>query len=85
MFQTIQLPAFLNFRPSLALRSILLFAIAYFSVIALPLVTDCVLQANGSSVNAAMPVQSVTPTPVSTIAASSFPVAMTHQEPNFYQ
>lgn len=79
MFQTIQLPTFLNFRPSLALRSVLLFAIACFSVIALPLVTDYVMHANWLPGNAAMPFQSVNS------VESSFAVSLTHQEPNFYQ
>jgi hypothetical protein len=81
MFPTIQLPTFLNFRPSLALRSILLFAIACFSAIALPLVTDYVMQLPGTL---PLPFQSVDSI-ASPIAPSSFPAAMTHQEPNFYQ
>jgi hypothetical protein len=79
MFQTIQLPTFLNFRPSLALRSVLLFAIACFSVIALPLMADYVMHANWLPGNAAMPFQSVNS------VESSFPASLTHQEPNFYQ
>jgi hypothetical protein len=81
MFQTIQFPTFLNFRPSLALRSVLLFAIACFSVIALPLVTDYVMQLPGT---VTWPFQSVAPA-ASPIEASYFPASMTHQEPNFYQ
>jgi hypothetical protein len=81
MFQMIQLPAFLNFRSSLALRSVLLFAIACFSAIALPFVTDYVMQL---SVTAAMPFQAAAPVSLS-IAESDFPVSRTHQEPNFYQ
>jgi hypothetical protein len=79
MFQTIQLPTFLNFRPSLALRSVLLFAIACFSAIALPLVTHYVMQGTVT-----LPFQSVAPVS-SSIAESYFPASRTHQEPNFYQ
>ncbi len=80
MFQTIQFPGFLNFRPSLALRSVLLFAIACFSVIALPLVTDYVMHADWLPGNAAVPFQSINYS-----VESSFSTALTHQEPNFYQ
>jgi hypothetical protein len=81
MFQTIQLPTFLNFRPSLALRSVLLFAIACFSAIALPLVANYVMQLPGT---VSLPFQSVAPVS-SSIAESYFPASRTHQEPNFYQ
>jgi hypothetical protein len=81
MFQTIQLPTCLNFRPSLALRSVLLFAVACFSAIALPLVTHYVMQLPGT---VTLPFQSVAPVS-SSIGASNFPVSLTHQEPNFYQ
>jgi hypothetical protein len=81
MFQTIQLPTCLNFRPSLALRSVLLFAIACFSAIALPLVAHDVTSLSST---ASLPFQSVAAVS-SSIDASNFPVSLTHQEPNFYQ
>jgi hypothetical protein len=83
MFQTFQFPTLWDLRLPLAVRSIFLFMIGCLSAILLPVAANYVSMANWLPDNTSMPFSSLVE--VSPIAASPFPAAMTHQEPNFYQ
>jgi hypothetical protein len=86
MFPTFQRPAFLGFLQSLRLRSVILFAIGFFTVVMMPRITTVMNSDLLAGYNAAPFEQSSIRTIVeNTFADTTFPVSLTHQEPNFYQ
>lgn len=80
MFQTFPRPAFLGFLQSLTIRYVVLFAIGLCAAVMLPAASVYVLNATWLPGHNSAQLQ-----PFTTFAETTFPLSMTHQEPNFYQ